>query len=88
MKNDRVLKKLNFDLLSPSQGLVNVWGQNICLFVAVFVSLFKLICYMTNILKKLNFDLMTPSPGSGGGGGCGRLGAKYLLPCCCIHVSL
>ena len=39
------------------------------------------------VLKKLSFDLLTPTPGSGGGVGRG-LGAKYLLPCCCICDSL
>ena len=89
MQHVDVLKKLNFDLLTPSPG----WGgggcrgvcwQNNCYHVAGFVILFNLICNMT---KKLNFDLLTP-PGWGSagkpglGGGSGGLRAKYLLPRC------
>ena len=103
MQHDHVLKKLNFDLLTSSQGRGGgygrgICGQNICYHVAALVILFNLICNMTHVLKKLNFDLLTPTPGSGcvcvcGGGGGGRelgrgLGAKYLLPCFCIRDSL
>ena len=34
---------------------------------------------------KMNFDFLTSPPGSGRGG---SLRVKYLLPCCCICVSL
>ena len=38
-----------------------------------------------HVLEKLNFDLLTPGSGMGVSG---AQQAKYLLPCCCIHVSL
>ena len=43
-----ILKKLNFDLLTPSSE--SCWGvcrQNICFHVAAFSILFNLICNMT-----------------------------------------
>ena len=79
MQHDHVLKKLNFDLLTQSVRLWGVYGQNICYHVAAFVTLFNLICTMTNhhIMKELNFDLLTPSPGSGVV--CGQKNATMLL---------
>ena len=48
MQHEHVLKKLTFDLLTPSLGLVGgVCGQNICYHVAAFLILFYLICNMT-----------------------------------------
>ena len=47
---DHVLKKLNFDLLTPPPGLgegEGVCGQNICYHVDVFMIPFNLICNMT-----------------------------------------
>ena len=44
MQHDHVLKKLNFDLLTPSGGGVS--EQNICYHVAAFVILFNLVCNM------------------------------------------
>ena len=59
MKHDHVLKKLNFDLLTPRIR----WGRgvlwlNICYQVAAFVVPFNLMCNMTMfyVLKKLIFD--------------------------------
>ena len=52
MQHDRVLKRVNFDLLTPSPGS-GVCGQNIGYHVATFVI--------------LNFDLLTPGSGGGGG---------------------
>ena len=53
MQNDHVLKKLNFDLLTPFLGSFGggggggVCGQKICNHVAEFVNFFNLICNMT-----------------------------------------
>ena len=46
---DHVLKKLNFELLTPSPGSRGLWsaGKNICYNVAAFVILFNLIYNMT-----------------------------------------
>ena len=48
--NDHILKKLDFDLLTPPQGLGEVVGvcvQNICYHVAACMIPFNLICNMT-----------------------------------------
>ena len=76
MQHDDVLKKSNFDLLTPSQGSGGGgggggwgWGgcgQNICYYVASFGILFNLISNMAMFLKKLNFVLLTPTAGSKG----------------------
>ena len=61
MQHDHVLKKLNYDLLTPSpgsgggggggggggRGCRAVYGQNICYHSAAFVILFYLICNLT-----------------------------------------
>ena len=50
MQHDHVLKKLNFDLLTPtpgSGGWVGVCEQNICYHAAAFVIPFNLICNMS-----------------------------------------
>ena len=78
MQHDHVLKKLNFDLLTPTPGVGVVCRQNICNHVAAFVILFNLICNMTMFWEKLNLTYW-PHPkwvgGEGGGGG----GATMLL---------
>ena len=38
-----------------------------------------------HVLEKLNFDLLTPGSEDGAERGSRT---KYLLPCCCIYVSL
>ena len=75
MRHDIVLKKLNFDLLTPR--VRGVCGQNICFHVATFRDSNTFDMQHGHVLKKLNFDLLTLAPGSG-------LRAKYLLPCCYI----
>ena len=45
MQDDNVLKKFNFNLLTPRA--LGVCGGNICYHVAAFVIPFKLICNMT-----------------------------------------
>ena len=63
MQHEHVLKKLNFDLLTPPLGSGiggGLCGQNICYHVAAFVILFNLIFNIDHVLKKLNFDLVTP----------------------------
>ena len=53
MQHDHILKKLNFDLLTPipmiegGGGAGGVCGQSICYYVAAFTILFNLICNMT-----------------------------------------
>ena len=80
MQHDQVLKKYNFDLLTPSQGLGEVYGLNI------FYHVDALACNMT-MFCKIVFRPLNPNPrvrivsmelGRG-------LGAKYLLPCFCIR---
>ena len=63
MQLDNVLKKFNFNLLTPRALGVVCW-ENICYHVAAFVIPFKLIwpCF-----EKVNFYILTPPPGSGGG---------------------
>ena len=50
MQQEHVLKKLNFDLLTPSGGSGagdrEICGQNICYHVTAFVIPFNLICNM------------------------------------------
>ena len=66
MKQDHVLKKLNFDLLTPETGGME---RRVCGKIFTTVIPFKMICNMT----KLNFDLFTSRVGGGGGGGvCGQ----------------
>ena len=64
MQHDNVLKKFNFNLLTPGPrgGLQGKY----LLQMAAFVIPFKLICNMT-VFEKVNFDILTPPPGSGGG---------------------
>ena len=73
MQRDHVLKKLNFDLLTPRIGRV-VCEQNISYHAAAFVIPFYLICNMT-----MNFDLLIPTAKGQLGG---NLWEKYLLTCC------
>ena len=57
MQHDHILKKMNFDLLTPSPGsggggggvggVMGVCGQHICYYVAAFLILFNLIYNMT-----------------------------------------
>ena len=81
MQHAHVLKKLNFNLLTHTQGSGGCGGvcrQNIFFHVAAFVILFKFDMQYDLVLKKLNYDLLTPG-GEGGG-----LWEKYLLSCCFI----
>ena len=72
MQHDDVLKKLNFDLLTPFPELVmgvsRGMGQNICYHVASFLILF-------------------PRVVGEGGGVCGQ-NICYHVACCCILDSL
>ena len=64
MQHGHVLKKLNFDRLTPPLR-VGVCGQNICYHVAAFMIPFKLIC---NIITFWKSWILTPPPKVGGGG--------------------
>ena len=60
MQHDIVLKKLNFDHLTPRVRVV--CGQNICYHVATFGDSNKFDMQHDYVLKTLNFDNLTPSP--------------------------
>ena len=81
MQHDHVLKKLNFDLLTPYPGEGGGGGggvcrQNIFYHVAAFLIPFNLICNITVFWKSwiLTFWLQPGGPGmeAGGGGGGGK----------------
>ena len=86
MQHDHVLKKLNFDLLTPSPGSRVSGGK---IFATMLLHLWFsliLISNMTMYWKKLIFYLLIPSTGSGcrcvcGGGGwsAGKIFATTLL---------
>ena len=64
MQHDHVLKKLKFDLLTPSPGSENwgpvgVSGQNICFHAAAFRESLLLGMQHNHVLEKLKFDLLT-----------------------------
>ena len=69
MQHDNVLKKLNFDLLTLSQGKGGGGsaGKMFATMLLLFVIPFNFIMQHNHVLKKLNFDLLTPSPGAGRG---------------------
>ena len=72
MHHDHVLKKLNFDLLTPSPGFGVARGvcwQNICYHVSTIRDSNKFEMQHNHVLEKLTFDLLTPSPGFGVGWG-------------------
>ena len=80
MKNDIVLKKLDFDLLTPR---VRGWGvceQIICYHVATFRDSNLFDMQHDHVLKKLNFYLLTPSTRGGGGWG-------FCRQNICYHVA-
>ena len=66
MQHDHVLKKLTFDLLTPStRSELGGGGGGVA--VKIFASMllhfvipFNLICSLAMFLKKLNLDLVTP----------------------------
>ena len=65
MQLDNVLKKFNFDLLTPtagSGGRGGVCGQTICYHAAAFGDSLSFDMQHDHVLKKMNFDLLTPSP--------------------------
>ena len=66
MQHDHVLKKLNFELLTPSprvEGGGGVCGQNICHHVAAFRDSLYFDMQHDYALKQFNSDLLTPSRG-------------------------
>ena len=71
LQHGHVLKKFNFDLLTPSKGKRGIRWQIFATMLLHLVIPFSLICNMT-MLWKSYFDLFTQSPGSGGGGFCGQ----------------
>ena len=66
MRNDHVLKKLLFDLLTlpKGRGCRGVCGQTNRFHVAAFAFFFKFGMQHDCVLKKLNLDLLTPPPKS------------------------
>ena len=89
MQHDPVLKKLYFDLLTPSRGLGCGRGRGLLakyfLPCCCISDSLKFDMQHDHVLKKLNFDLLTPTRGRELGWG---LGAKYFLPCFRIRDSL
>ena len=81
MQHDHVLKKLNFDLLTPSPRVVGegVCRQNICLHVAAFRDSSKFNMQHDYVLKKLNFIMWTLSEWREVGGSTGKMFATTLL---------
>ena len=85
MQHDPVLKKMKFDLLTPSLGSVGagrVGGLQAKYFLpcCCIVDSLQFDMQHDHFLKKLNFDLLTPFPGPGGGGGpAGNCFATVLL---------
>ena len=57
MQHDIILKKLNFDLLTPRVSWV--CGQNICFHVATFRHSNKFDMQHDHVLKRLNSDILT-----------------------------
>ena len=84
MQHDHVLKRLNFDLLTPwvEEGLLAKYSLPCC---CIRDSLLKFDMQRDHVLKMLNFD---PTPRVQVGVVGGRLQTNYLLSCCCIHDSL
>ena len=66
MQHGHVLKKLNFDLLTPSQGLGWVLRAKYCYHVARFVIRFNLICNVAVFWKRWILTNLPPSPWLGG----------------------
>ena len=91
MQHDHVLKKLNFDLLTPSPGRgEGEWGrwQNICYHVAAFHDSHKFDMQHDHVLKKMNFDLLTPKPPRPGGGGVCKQNIYYHVAAFVIPFTL
>ena len=59
MQHNVVLKKLNFDLLTPRVRGGGVCSQNISYHIATFCDSNKFDMQDDHVLKKLNFDLLT-----------------------------
>ena len=80
MQHDHVLKTLNFDLLTESQGGRGMlWGKNLLPHGCITGSL-KFNMHHGHVLRscseKSEFSPFNPQSQEVGGG------AKYLLPCC------
>ena len=81
MQHDYVLKKLNFDILTPYPrvlGDLNNSAGKICYHVAAFVVLFNLICNMTMLCKKWILTSL-PHPQGRGGGSAGNHVAAFMI---------
>ena len=85
MQHDDILKKLHFDLLTPSPGLWGLGSAGKIFGTIMLHSWFSLIWYATWLCsEKVECWPTDPIPRVWGGG----LQVKYLLPCCCIHDSI
>ena len=90
MQIDRVLKKLNFDLLTPLPGSGEGRSADKIFATMLLHSLYPLIWYATwPCSEKVEFWPFDPQ-GRGGVAmwGGGVLRTKNLLPCCCICETL
>ena len=80
MQHDIVLKKLDFDLLTPKVRGGRVYRQNICYHIAAFRDSLLFDIQYDHVLEKLTFDLLTHPQGAGGRGVvCGQKIATMLL---------
>ena len=64
MQSDHVLKKFNFDLLIPEQGM-GVSGALRAKYLLPWCCIhdsLKFVLQNDHVLKKLNFDVLTPLP--------------------------
>ena len=86
MQHDHILKKFNFNLLSPPHGRVLGFQARYLLPYCCIRDPIQFDMKHDHVLKKLNFDLLTPPAGLGGGGGgvCGKIFATI----CCILDSI
>ena len=85
MQHNQVLRKFNFNLLTPRGGLRGMWAY-ICYHAAAFVIPFKFDMQRDHVLKKLNFDLLTPPPDREEGD-FGRVYACKIFATMLLHAS-
>ena len=83
-RHDRVLKKYNFDLLTPSLGLCRKEGLWTKIDTTLLHSWFPFIWYATwACSNNMNFDVLNPTKGSG----VGRSACKIFATNICYSVA-